>query len=55
MLTLGAWEQKSLSQALINAVKKTLEDEAMRRDFERWYFEKYGEEYEWKNKYATEQ
>lgn len=40
--------KKSLGQELCKNILSYLEDEEHRKDFEEWYFEKYGVEYEWK-------
>lgn len=36
-----------LARPLADAVRKAFQDPAVRADFEKWYKERYGKEYEW--------
>ena len=39
---------KQIGRLLAHTVSRYLEDKEHRREFEKWYFEKYGTEYQWK-------
>ena len=41
--------QTRLSRLLARTVSQYLDNEEHRRDFEEWYFNKYGVKYQWKN------
>lgn len=38
---------KRIGRLLAHTVSRYLEDKEHRREFEKWYFEKYGTEYQW--------
>ena len=40
--------KKRIGRLLAHTVSRYLEDKEHRREFEKWYFEKYGAEYQWK-------
>lgn len=41
--------KKRIGRLLSKTVHQYLSDKTHRRDFERWYRERYGVEYQWKN------
>ena len=41
--------KKRLGKLLARTVTQYLDNEEHRRDFEEWYFDKYGVKYQWKN------
>lgn len=42
-------------ERLLNSVRKSLQDPEERKDFEEWYFKKYGKPYEWKRQTTQEE
>ena len=40
--------KKRIGRLLFKTVSRYLEEEEHRREFEKWYFEKHGVEYQWK-------
>ena len=44
---------RQLGRRLNDLVRRYMADEEHRRDFERWYLETYGEEYQWKYGYPA--
>ena len=42
--------QNRLGRLVYKTVKKALQDEKNRADFEEWYFQTYGKKYEWNKK-----
>ena len=46
-------QQRAVCRLLAKEIRKYYRDEAHRKEFEKWYLETYGEQYEWKSAYPT--
>ena len=42
-------EESALCALLVQRVKEYFQNESNRKEFEAWYKQKYGKEYEWRN------
>lgn len=40
--------KKRIGRLLAKTVSRYLKDEEHRREFEKWYFDRYGKEYQWR-------